>query len=32
MDVYSVEPEVKKKKYKSLKKGFGRRRNVIRLE
>jgi hypothetical protein len=31
MDIYSIEPEVKKKKYRSLKKGF-RRGNVIRLK
>jgi len=33
MDIYSIEPELKKKKYKSLKKGFKRKRgNVIRLK
>jgi len=32
MDIDSIEPEVKKKKYKSFKKGFGRRRNVIILK
>lgn len=32
MDVYSYEPEIKKKKYRKLKKGFERRKgNVIRL-
>jgi hypothetical protein len=33
MDIDSIEPELKKKKYKGLKKGFGRmRRNVIILK
>jgi len=33
MDIYSYEPEIKKKKYRKLKKGFERRKgNVIRLK
>ena len=32
MDIDSIEPPKKKKKYKSMKKGYKRRHNVIRLE